>query len=135
MYSFYWDASALAKRYAPEVGTPLVNALFSQVALKRMLCLHLGVGEILSVLVRKRNAGRIPPQAFAQALVDFRTEVLNSTDFQLLAIDDLQLFASHPFIERYDKPDGGSVWYDEHGKRWESYPALGEHRQSHGIRR
>lgn len=38
-------------------------------------------------------------------------------------------------IERYDKPDGGSVWYDEHGKRWESYPALGEHRQSHGIRR
>lgn len=29
MRYFYWDASALAKRYAPEIGTPLVNALFS----------------------------------------------------------------------------------------------------------
>jgi hypothetical protein len=27
--SFYWDASALAKRYAPEIGTPLVSHLFT----------------------------------------------------------------------------------------------------------
>ena len=33
MNHFYWDASALVKRYAPEIGTPLVNHLFADVVL------------------------------------------------------------------------------------------------------
>ncbi|MBI3247325.1 MAG: hypothetical protein HYZ50_12545 [Deltaproteobacteria bacterium] len=27
-------------------------------------------------------------------------------------------------IERYDKPEGGSIWYGEHGQTWESYPDI-----------
>jgi len=27
LHAFYWDASALAKRYAPELGTDFVNHL------------------------------------------------------------------------------------------------------------
>jgi hypothetical protein len=33
---FYIDASALAKRYAPEVGTPLLNHLFAIIPLDRL---------------------------------------------------------------------------------------------------
>jgi hypothetical protein len=39
VHVFYWDASVLVKRYAPEVGTPLLNAFFSHVSLDRMMCL------------------------------------------------------------------------------------------------
>jgi predicted nucleic acid-binding protein len=98
---FYWDASALAKRYAPEIGTPLVNRLFANVALDRMMCLSVGTGEVISVFVRKKNAGIITEAAFSQAMVDFRAEVLDSANFKLVAVADSLVFASHPLIERY----------------------------------
>ena len=71
MHYFYWDASALAKRYAPEIGTPLVNSLFSKVPLDRMMCLSVGTGEVISVLVRKKNAGLITEAVFSQAIEHF----------------------------------------------------------------
>lgn len=101
MHYFYWDASALAKRYAPEIGTPLVNFLFSKVPLERMMCLSVGASEVISVLVRKKNADLITEAVFSQAMVDFRAEVISAVDFQLVSIDDTLVFASHPFIEKY----------------------------------
>ncbi len=101
MHYFYWDASALAKRYAPEIGTPLVNSLFSKVPPDRVLCLSIGTGEVISVLVRKKNAGSITEAVFSQAMVDFRSEVINATDFQLVGVEDDLVFASHPFIDKY----------------------------------
>ena len=55
-FRFYCDASALGKRYAPEVGTPLVNHLFAGVPHSRLVMLTQGLGETLSILVRRRNA-------------------------------------------------------------------------------
>ena len=100
MNSFYWDASALAKRYAPEIGTPLVNHLFTYVTPDRMLCLIVGVSEVISIFVRKKNARLITPEAFSQALVDFRTEVIEVDAFKLMSIEDTLVFASHPLIEK-----------------------------------
>jgi predicted nucleic acid-binding protein len=99
--SFYWDASALAKRYAPEIGTSLVNHLFTHVTPDRMLCLIIGVSEVISIFVRKKNARLITPEAFAQALVDFRTEVIEADAFKLISIEDPLVFASHPLIEKH----------------------------------
>jgi len=99
--SFYWDASALAKLYAPEIGTPLVNHLFTHVTLDRMLCLIVGASEVISIFVRKKNAHLITPEAFSQALVDFRTEVIEADVFKLISIEDTLVFASHPLIEKH----------------------------------
>ena len=58
--NFFWlDASALVKRYLVEIGTPLMNHLFTQVPPRRMVCLLEGVGEAISVLIRRRNGGGI----------------------------------------------------------------------------
>ena len=59
MQFLFLDASALAKRYAPEVGTPLLNHLFASVSLDRLYLFNVGMAEVLSILVRKKNAGRI----------------------------------------------------------------------------
>jgi len=101
VHYFYWDASALAKRYAPEIGTLLVNFLFSKAPRDRMMCLSVGVGEVISVLVRKRNAGVIPEEAFSQAMAALRAEVISAVDFQLVAVEDTLVFASYLLIEKY----------------------------------
>jgi predicted nucleic acid-binding protein len=101
MVEVYWDASALVKRYASESGTPFANAVFTTVAPSRMMCLSIGTSEIISVFVRKRNAGLISQEIFAQALVEFRAEVIDSRQFRVVATTDNLIFASHPLIERY----------------------------------
>ena len=101
MNYFYWDASALAKRYTPEVGTPLVNDLFAKVPCNRMMCLHIGTGEVISIFVRKKNRKLITQASFAQAMTDFRAEVLNDVHFELVSTADDLISPSHQFIEKY----------------------------------
>lgn len=64
----YFDASALVKRYSTEEGTSLVNELFNRLSMDQMMCASIGVLEIVSVLVRKRNDGRLSPKLFTQAM-------------------------------------------------------------------
>lgn len=101
MNYFYWDASALVKRYARETGTPLVNHLFSSVAAERMISQVIGLGEVISVFVRKKNVHIITDVAFAQALVDLRAEVIDPVAFKLASVEDSLVFASHPLIQKH----------------------------------
>jgi predicted nucleic acid-binding protein len=98
---FYWDASALVKRYAPEIGTPLVNHLFSHVQLDRMMCLVNCTGELISIFVRKRNTKLITDAALSQALVDFRAEVVDAGAFKLVSVEDALVLAPYTLIEKY----------------------------------
>ncbi len=101
MFSFFLDASALAKRYTPELGTPLVNHLFSRVRTDRMHTLNVGAAEVVSVIVRKRNAGRMSAAAVLQALSDVGAEVLYSAAFSKVEVDNRLMIAAVPFITAY----------------------------------
>ncbi|HIQ06534.1 MAG TPA: hypothetical protein EYH31_12785 [Anaerolineae bacterium] len=101
MNHFYLDASALGKRYVVEVGTPLINHLFDTVPATRMTALIITLGEIISILVRRRNAGDISQRAFQQAMVEFRNEVVDAADFSLQAVSNDLVMASLPLIEQY----------------------------------
>ncbi len=61
------DASALAKRYVPETGSALVDEILDQVPGNRIYVLNVGAGEVVSILVRKKNAGVISQVYFGQA--------------------------------------------------------------------
>jgi predicted nucleic acid-binding protein len=91
---FFWDASALGKHYNPEKGSDLVNHLWNQVTPDQMLCLGLGYGECVSILVRSHNAGRITMAARNQALANLRNEVVNSTMQVIPSPNDLTLRAT-----------------------------------------
>ena len=67
MYYFYFDASALVKRYIPETGSGEVNFIFTHVPRERLICLAIGAAEVFSICVRKRNDGRITSHQFEQA--------------------------------------------------------------------
>lgn len=77
MVHFVLDASALAKRYAPEKGSALVDHLSAAVDHRRLLCLFLGIGEVIGVLLRKRNRGDISAKAFDDAIVNLTAEVID----------------------------------------------------------
>lgn len=102
MPSIFFDASALAKRYVEEDGTELVNLAFALVSIERMTCSTLSILEIISLLVRKRNAGRIDRHEFGEALDAFNTEVVGNSAFVATAVNDPLAFASIHFIPKHN---------------------------------
>jgi predicted nucleic acid-binding protein len=98
---FYLDASALAKRDAPEVGTPVVNHLFARVPPDRFIVFNVGIAEVVSLLVRKKNANRLPITAFSQALIDVGAEIVHATSVRKIAADNTLVTAALPLIETY----------------------------------
>jgi predicted nucleic acid-binding protein len=69
MRFFFLDGSALAKRYVAEAGSPLLDHLFDQVTADRLVVLNFGFAEVVSILVRRKNAGSLSAATFSQALL------------------------------------------------------------------
>jgi predicted nucleic acid-binding protein len=101
MNSFAFDASALAKRYGPETGSDRVDYLFSQLKRDRLLCLMLGVAEVVSVLVRRRNGGAISQAAFSQGMSNLKAEILDDDDFSTLPASNDLITSSLPLINKH----------------------------------
>jgi predicted nucleic acid-binding protein len=98
MNDFLLDASALAKRYSLETGRDCIDHLFNQVPQARLVCLMLGAAEVVSVLVRRRNAGLLSPATFLQSLVNFRAEVIDAAAFQTVAVTNDPITDSLPLL-------------------------------------
>ena len=102
MYYFYFDASALVKRYTQEIGSDKVNFLFNNVPLNRIMCLILGVVELFWVCVRKKNDGRITNLDFSQAWINLNYEVIdNQSDFKTISVSDPLVLDSMRLIETH----------------------------------
>lgn len=101
MNYFFLDASALGKRYVVEIGTDLVNHLFNHVPTPRMLGLVLMLGEIVSILVRRRNSGHISEAAYRQAMAEFRAEILGPAGLPLESATDDLVRLSLPLIVQH----------------------------------
>lgn len=96
------DASALVKRYSPEDGSQLVNALFSHVPIRQITCATLGILEVVSILVQKRNDGRLSPEAFAQAAVEINLEIVENDLFAATSLNDDLILAAIEFVQKHN---------------------------------
>ncbi|MDE0315771.1 MAG: type II toxin-antitoxin system VapC family toxin [Candidatus Poribacteria bacterium] len=102
MYYFYFDASALVKRYTDEVGSDEIDFIFANVPLVHMQCLILGAVEVLWICVRKRNDGRITQNHFTQATRYLEQEVMDTnSDFKTISIPDTLVLNSMSIIETH----------------------------------
>jgi predicted nucleic acid-binding protein len=88
MASFCLDGSALAKRYVPEPGSALVDFIIDSVPEDRIYLLNIGAAEVVSVLVRKRNAGTLSVADYSQAILELESEVIQSPAKHLLSFDN-----------------------------------------------
>jgi predicted nucleic acid-binding protein len=98
----YFDASALVKRYSSEDGTELVNELFHRLPVEQMTCAVIGILEIISVLVRKRNDGRLSTKLFTQAMVELNQEIIEDEAFSIASVDDDLILSALDLIAQYN---------------------------------
>lgn len=102
MYYFYFDASALAKRFTKEIGSEIINFLFAHVSLNHMTCLILGVVELHWVCVRKKNDGIISSEDYTQAKINLNYEIVDSSSgFNTISVSDTLVLSSMPLIESH----------------------------------
>ena len=102
MHYFYFDASALAKRYTDEVGSDEIDFFFDNVPLERLSCLTIGTMEVFWICVRKQNDGRITRHQFERAVALLRREVIDSqSDFKKISVPDSLVWNSMRLIETH----------------------------------
>lgn len=98
----FFDASALAKRYASERGSDVINWLFDATADYQKLCALLGAAEIVSVLARKRNRGDLSTIEFAYAFNALFMETFQNPNFQLISPLDEGIVTSTQLIIKHN---------------------------------
>ena len=102
MYYFYFDASALVKRYTRESGSDKMLFLFRNVPLAHLSCLTIGAMEVFWICVRKRNDGRITSHQFERATTHLRHEVINNqSGFKTISVPDSLVWNSMRLIETH----------------------------------
>lgn len=101
MNSFFFDASALSKRYTTEPGEHLVDRIFDHAVGDRRMCLLIGAGEVASVLVRRRNDGSLSAAMFRLAWDELVREVIDAPGFMALGLADDDVRASLPFVPQH----------------------------------
>ena len=102
MVYLLWDASALSKRYAPEIGSDTVDALFAVVPPSRCVSTAVSYAEIYSILLRKFNRAAFNRAAFDTAKSSLRAELINDPDFVLLSIDDAAFYGGIALMEAHN---------------------------------
>jgi len=102
LHYFFFDASALAKRYHHEPGSDVVNHQLDELlgsAPERVAICPLIICETISVLSRHRNTGRIPAELFQKAAARL---LLEARAMNLQTIDDETILDSIPLISRHN---------------------------------
>lgn len=102
MPALLWDASALAKRYSPEVGSDTVDALFDAEPPVPMILTLSGYAETYSVLLRKQNRGDISAATFAAARSALRSEVIDAPEVHLLMVEEDDILDSIDLMDRHN---------------------------------
>jgi predicted nucleic acid-binding protein len=97
-----WDASALAKRYTPELGSDAVQALFASVPLSAMVATVWAYAEAFSILLRHRNRGTISAVSFVTAVSALENEILDNPAVRLLVVDDTAVLAGLSLMAAYN---------------------------------
>ena len=102
MVILFWDASALAKKYSPELGSNVVEELFQSLQSVTMVSSTVSYVEVISVLLRKFNRNSINRQAYDAARIKLRNELMLASDVTLLSIDDDAVFGGIAVMEQYN---------------------------------
>lgn len=104
MNVFWLDASALIKFYITETGSHEMSHLFLRIPLNQMQCLHLTIGEGISIFVRHKNNDRYRQTTktlFNQQMQHFKDDFIHSEEIDLGIATKDQITESWKLIEKH----------------------------------
>ncbi len=97
-----WDASGLVKRYFREVGSGTVDAVIASPAADQMSVTLWGYSECVAILHRKRNGKLIDATTYGSSVTALQQEVLISSQFKVLTIEDDRILAGLPLLVKHN---------------------------------
>ena len=97
----FWDASALAKRYVPEVGSETADAVFQSIPATTVLTTLWSYAETFSILRRKSNDRRITRATYDAAVLRLEHDILNNRDAVLLSVEEHDIISGLTLIRRH----------------------------------
>jgi len=99
MDTYFFDTSALVKRYAPEPGTETVDALIES-ADSRIVISSLTVVEATSAARRKYNTGAYSERDVSSLLATFYREA--TAEFTIVPLDESAMAATFDLVLEHD---------------------------------
>ena len=99
MHYFYFDTSALAKRYSPESGSEKVDSIISNKD-DVIIIGNIAIPEIYSALSKKYRIGEISNKDFLSAIYTFEKDIFDSA-YHFLEVDNNIITAAKILILTY----------------------------------
>ena len=100
MAAYFFDSSALAKRYINEDGSSWVCGIVAPAAGNDIHVLQIAEVEVTSAIVRRRKSGTLSPAAAAAALPQLRHELAN--DYLILDVTDRLLASAVSLVHAHE---------------------------------
>lgn len=107
MASYFFDSSALVKRYVKEAGTVWVTSLIDPANGHEVFLARISGVEVLSAIKRRERVGTTSPQDAQAAISNFRADF--PFFFTLLEISSLMITEAMSLAERHDLRDYDAV--------------------------
>jgi hypothetical protein len=99
MAAYYFDSSALVKRYAQEVGSSWVNSLTDLQSGNNIFTALVTGAEIVAAIARKARVSSIPMQDATAAIVTFKGHF--KTEYHVVLINAAIVERAMDLAERY----------------------------------
>ena len=105
MAAYFFDSSALMKRYANETGTAWVINIFRPSQANRIYVAQITLAEIISALTRRTRSGRLLPAATAKGIARFRRafyDPFRKIEITEALVEDAAVLAERHALRGYD---------------------------------
>lgn len=96
---YFFDTSALVRRYVPEVGSAWVKRLVEPTAQNTVFISDLTTIEVISAFVRRRREGSVLTADFERVRDDFLAHV--KTQYLTIALRHNVLEQAHALVEKH----------------------------------
>lgn len=99
MATYFFDSSALAKRYVTEKGTAWVQSLTDPASGNSVYVARITLVELVSAVSRRKRNGDLTPVAAAAALSDVRADF--ASDYQVIEVTAALVAQAESLAEKH----------------------------------
>jgi predicted nucleic acid-binding protein len=99
MATYFFDSSALAKRYVTETGTAWVQSLTDPALGNGVYVARITLVELVSAISRRKRNGDLTPAAAAAALSDVRADF--ASDYQVIEVTAALITQAEALAEKH----------------------------------
>lgn len=99
MATYFFDSSALAKRYVTETGTAWVQSLTDPASVNGVYVARITLVELVSAISRRKRNGDLTPAAAAAALSDVRADF--ASDYQVIEVTAALITQAEALAEKH----------------------------------